>query len=129
MGTRFVSVDSEQLFSFLESQGFKRSIQGSEVVYEHSLEIDNDIIIRIYTSVSEGDAEAREYGTDALRVIAIHSKDNKTVGVYKGSRIYRTGSQEKIHLRIKERIKEAFETCVHWKEKNPTNPGAQKALP
>lgn len=113
MATRFVSIDSSELFAFLESYGFYKSTGNDrEVIYAQSYDSNVNLIVKIYTSVSSGKMAARDLGEDAIRVTAVNAATNK--GIYKGARVYRTGSQAKVHARILERIQEAFNRCGEY---------------
>lgn len=113
MGTRYIVIDSSKLFLFLESFGFSRSITpNSEVVYSQAYVGNPNLVVKIYTSVSSGDTVARDIGEDAIRITAVDTQISK--GIYKGARVYRTGSQGKVHARIKERFHEAFQRCMEY---------------
>jgi hypothetical protein len=120
MTSRFVSVDSEQFKSFLLDLGFHETVYNSEEVFVKSYEKFDKykFKIKVFTSIRENRQHARECGADAIKVCAILENKNKIYGIAKLPRVYRTGSQELIHSRVKERINDAIKRCDEWMKKN-----------
>lgn len=115
MNARYVEINSEKLELFLQGKGFNRSLQHNEVVY--SFAMSGARIVKVYTSIRVNDDTARGCGEDAIRVVAIYDNGNKSFGIAKLPRVYRTGSQEKVHQRVAERIDDAIKRCNEWLQK------------
>jgi hypothetical protein len=113
MTTRYVELSATEFESFLQSKGFTRTIQKEEIVYVMQHKKHPDLYIKVYTSLGINNA-ARECGADAIRVCAVISKGDYSRGLYKGARVYRTGSQDKVQARTLERMREAYAKCNDW---------------
>lgn len=113
MATRYVEVVAIEFENFLQDKGFTRTIQNQEIVYVMQHKKHPDLYIKVYTSLGTDNA-ARECGEDAIRVCSIVSKAGYSRGLYKGARVYRTGSQEKIQARTLDRMREAYAKCNEY---------------
>ena len=113
MGSRYVEVPASALRERFAGAGFVLAPGVGEEVYERVYEKDPRFVIRIFSSLSRGDAEsARGCGEDAIRVVAVFRPDpgdlRRGVGIWKGPRVYRTGSVEKVLDRTIERARDAY---------------------
>ena len=116
MATRYIEVDSDKFETFLKSKGFVRehTEKGKEIVYARCNEFNSNIIVKIYTSITEGAEVARSIGSDAIRVVCIFDNGKRSFGIAKLPRVYRTGSQEKVEARTLERMREAYRVGNRW---------------
>lgn len=117
---RYIEVDSNQFVEFLKSKGFVREQTeiGKEVVYTFCHEYNPNVRVKVYTSITEGAEIARSVGRDAIRVVCIFNNGEKSFGIAKMPRVYRTGSQEKVQARTLDRMREAYRAGSQWITKN-----------
>ena len=108
MATRYVEVSREALESFLVSKRFERTLQGSEVVYVFNHLVDNNVKIKVYTSLRDGARLARGCGEDAIRVVTVFDNGSKSFGVGKFPKVLRTGSEQAVLDRVYSRIQDAY---------------------
>jgi len=128
MTDRYIEIDSSQFETFLSDKGFVKSVQHHEVVFTRQHKNNPNIHIRVFTSIRAGQDQksqdtARARGTDAIRIAAFFDNGERSFGVYKGPRVYRTGSQEKVHERTLERMREAYQRCTDWIKNNQNGKG------
>lgn len=121
MSTRYVEVPAEAIEGKLQSMGFARKIQGREVVYFRRNHNDNRLVVKVYTSLAANAAQARGCGQDAIRVVAAFEHGEQSFGIWKGTRIFRTGSVEAVLERMYERAREAYGACNRWIDKQNDN--------
>lgn len=123
MGT-YVEVPADAIRSKLTSAGFKPALEtrGYEEVFDRVHDRDKRYMVRVFTSIGRGDAEARAKGTDAIRVIALFFRDayvnpNAYRGqgmhavVFKAKRVHRSGSVDAVLDRMMERARDAYQFC------------------
>lgn len=121
-GERRCDVDSASLETFLVSKGFVPTTQNNEIVYCRKHDREPRLVIKIYSSIRIGADIARPVGKDAIRVVALFCAPAKVYPIFKSARVYRTGSQEKVHDRVLERSRAAYRRCNEWlKEKRQDN--------
>jgi DNA helicase-2/ATP-dependent DNA helicase PcrA len=103
----YVDIPAASIREYLLNAGFVRAtdVRGREEVYDLIVADASMTVVRVYSSIAVGRATARGCGEDAIRVVAVDVASNR--GVFKGRRIHRTGSVEKVLARIGERITEA----------------------
>lgn len=113
----FVPVPAAALVVALETAGFRRLEQpaGREVVYYRTHQNDVRYSVKVYTSIREGSDVARHRGQDAIRVVAVREER----GIYKGPRVYRTGSVDAVVGRMLERAREAYAFCSRHRRRSP----------
>lgn len=114
----FVDVPATAMRGKLHELGFQRvdmkdllpSIR--EEVYERAHHKDARYKIMIYTSIGVGAVAARGCGQDAIRVVVVFFPSGRGngsgCGVYKGTRVHRTGSVDKVLERVTERLRAAY---------------------
>lgn len=111
-GDRYVEVSREKLEAMLQGAGFERHVQarGHEVVYRRQHHADPTMWVKVYTSLSVDASVARGCGEDAIRVVLVfeNPRTNASGCLYKCSRVYRTGSEQKVLDRLLERMREAY---------------------
>lgn len=112
----FVEVPRHAIVEFLKAKGFEEISSGrSELVYERRHHRDPSLRVRVYTSVQKWATDARGRGEDAIRVVVVRDDDGAVLGVAgprsrvrKLARIHRTGSVEKVLVRLLERMRDAY---------------------
>lgn len=114
MGDRYVEVSSEAFEKLLSDMSFSRTVANNEVVYARSYRDNKNLCIKVYTSISIDAFVARGCGEDAIRICAVWDNGQRSFGVGSFKRVYRTGSQDKVFTRVRERIEEATERCAEW---------------
>jgi hypothetical protein len=124
MAKRFVEIDSKLLEDFLSGCGFRRIVQGSEIVYVINHKKHESVRVKVYTSIKVGENLARPCGADAIRVVAAYegqrpvarpgSRSSTNFGIFKAKKILRTGSQEAVTARLHERMREAYAFGTDW---------------
>lgn len=122
MSERYVEISGENFFKFLSAKSFTQSASDNEVVYERQHDQCKHITIRVYTSIAVDSGQPRNNGKDAIRVVAFYKKNDKTFGIagrQSISRVYRTGSEEKVFERTLLRMREAYSVANEWLKKNP----------
>lgn len=123
MTDRAITIDAKNFEKFLESKGFVANRSGDELVYERAHTNCKHIYIRVYTSIAINSTVSRGVGQDAIRVIAYFNNDaGKSFGIagrQSLSRVYRTGSEEKVFERTLLRMREAYVIVNEWLKKNP----------
>jgi len=118
MGTRYIEVNAGEFESFLKDHGFEPDLSGKEVVYYRQHEYNVNVLVLVYTSISTGKTSARDCGKDAIRVVTIFNDGNRSFGIGKFPRVYRTGSQEKIQERTLDRMRKAYSRGSNWIREN-----------
>jgi len=116
MTTRYIEVDSKKFEKFLQEKGFvcETPKEGKELVYVICHEYNPNVRVKVYTSIANGADVARSVGKDAIRVVCIFDNGEKSFGIAKMPRVYRTGSQEKVEARTLERMLEAYRMGSRW---------------
>jgi len=120
MAVRYVEVDSVKFEKFLKEKGFVKNKTefGKEVVYSFCHKNNPNIVVKVYTSITEGVKVARSVGSDTIRVVCIFNDGKKSFGIAKMPRVYRTGSQQKVEARTLERMREAYKLGSSWIRNN-----------
>lgn len=109
MNTRYVEVPPDMMRERLKGAGFYPTAEScDEEVWERPHDRDGKYRIRVYTSISTGDERTRACGTDAIRVVVVLITPNKTYGIYKSARVYRTGTAEAVCERTIERARDCY---------------------
>jgi hypothetical protein len=105
---------ARHLESLLATAGFAKLESPGEDVYRYQCIGGTEILV--YSSIVDG--QVRGDGEDAIRVCAVYRrKDGATRGLFKDTRINRTGEVGKIVLRTQERMRNAYKAIrSHWAE-------------
>lgn len=117
MSARFVQVPASAIRQRLAAAGFHLLLAMSgEEVYERAHDRDARYTVKVYSSIQRGAEEARECGTDAIRVVALFSDAKfqwppRVSPIFKATRVHRTGSVEAVLDRMVERAREAYAAC------------------
>lgn len=114
MTKRYVEVPAEAIETFLQEKGFTRTVQRSEVVYERRHHECNNLKVKVYTSIRDGNVKVRKCGADAIKVCAVYESTKKSFGVGKFPHVLRTGSTEAVLERTLERMRAAYARCNDW---------------
>lgn len=126
MSERFVKLDSVTFFAFFTAHGFERLPKtrnsGEEVVFIRRHNHNRNLMVKVYSSVKDGAGEARACGADAIRIVAIFDNGQRSFGVGKFPRIYRTAppdmedDERQVHVqkRVLDRMREAYARCNEW---------------
>lgn len=121
MSERYVNISGDNFFKFLGDKGFTKSTSNDEVIYERAHHLCKNLKIVVYTSIDVNSNQPRNNGKDAIRVIAFYRNGDKSFGVAgrkSVSRVYRTGSEEKVFERTLERMRSAYGICNDWLKQN-----------
>jgi hypothetical protein len=125
MGT-YVEVRRETIEGFLADKGFRREIAGKELVYIRDHHVFPALKIKVWTSLpAQEGRNARGRGQDAIRVTVAYEgsqpmtafgkgEPRTSFGIFKATRIFRTGSEAAVLERLYERMREAYQTANEW---------------
>jgi hypothetical protein len=103
----FVEVPPDAIRSTLSRAGFTLlPDRAGEEVWTRAHDRDARFTVQVYTSIDSAGTRGR--GQDAIRVVALLTTPTKTYPLYKGRRVHRTGSPEKVCARMLERAREAY---------------------
>ncbi len=111
MGSRYVEVSRKAMMDALDGAGFSPDSFGGELVYTRRHQVDPTMVVKIYTSMPAYDhGGARACGEDAIRVVLIfeNAVTGRSGGLYKASRVYRTGSEQAVIERTLDRARECY---------------------
>lgn len=106
--SRFVNVPANAITDLLDSKGFNKDVSGKEIVYYMRHRKNPKLILKIYTSLPVDAKKARGCGRDAIRCIGVFEGKQKTYGIYKGPRTYRTGTVEGVLDRMLTNARNAY---------------------
>ena len=108
MATHYVPVSREAIEGFLKSKHFERTVQRTEVVYVFRHLKNPSVVVKVYTSLRDGERLARGCGEDAIRVATVFDDGFKAFGVGRFPKVLRTGSEQSVLDRVYSRIREAY---------------------
>lgn len=115
---RYIEVPADEFISYFEEKNFQKRMTGKEVVMRFDHKIDPRVKIQIYTSIAVNAQDARGCGEDAIRINAVFETfvkgEMKVYPLYKGKRVYRTGSVEKVLSRTRKEALNAYERGTEW---------------
>lgn len=123
MSARYVEVPASAIRERLAGAGFQVvSATRGEEVYVREHDRDKKYTIKVYSSIQRGAEGVRARGADAIRVVAILTADSgKVYPIFKGARVYRSGTVEAVLDRMIERAREAYATCNQHRKKIATS--------
>lgn len=110
-GSRYVEVSRKAMMDAMDRAGFTPDSSGGELIYTRRHKVDPTMVVKVYTSMPAYDhGGARGVGEDAIRVVLIfdNPRTGRSGGLYKASRVYRTGSEEGVIERTLERARECY---------------------
>lgn len=105
----FVTLFAAEISNKFVPAGFTKSVANTEVVYSRPHR-DPRFTIKIYTSLTDGEAHTRSCGADAIRVCLVYTNPltGKTSGVGKATRVNRVGTDDGVLNRTLERAREMW---------------------
>jgi len=112
----YVPVPAQDIEDFLRSKGFTRTVQYQEVVYIRRHEENPDVMVKVYTSIRVGSAQARSRGADSIKVCTVFDNGRRSFGLGKFPRVHRTGSPQLVLERTLGRMKQAYRRATEWIE-------------
>lgn len=119
MSSRFVDVPAAAIRERLAASGFRLlPASRGEEEYERAHDKDSRYTVKVYSSIQRGETGVRGCGSDAIRVVALLTVESgKVYPIFKGKRVYRTGSVEAVLERMIQRAREGYARCnEHRKE-------------
>lgn len=98
----YIDIDANEIHSLFNKSCWERGVSGKEVVYDYTMSC--GVVVRVCTSLREGDVTARSKGRDAIRVLAFNPNTKK--GVRKSVRVYRTpGWSGRVKKKVQDMMK------------------------
>lgn len=131
MSDRFVTLDKEAFEKFLLEKGFTKTETTNEVVFVRKHHKVPELQVKVYTSIAVGRKQSRECGDDAIRVVAVWDNGQRSFGVGKFPRVYRTAPldmtdserQQHVFDRVLVRMREAYARCNEWIKQHKQSKG------
>lgn len=116
---RYVEVSREKLERFLVTCGFSPRRSGKELVYVRANTYHPDVFVKVYTTLPAAGGNVRGCGRDAIRVTVAYESDKPfrgktSLGLFKATKILRTGSEELVLDRLYNRMQEAYTFSNVW---------------
>src|SRR5271154_1451368 len=118
----YTTIDSATFETFLRDKGFERTVSQNEVVYVLSYKGGSNLKVKVYTTITTGEATARACAADAIRCVVVWDNGTKSFGVGKFPKVLRTTSQAAVHERVSERIELALARCAEWLKEQDAKP-------
>lgn len=119
---RYIDIPADEFLGFFEKKNFTRRVNGNEIVLCFSHLQNPKIKILIHTTISVDADDTRDYGSDSIKVSAIlethKAGETKCYGLYKGKRIFRTGTVEGVLTRTRAEALKAYERGTAWNIEN-----------
>ncbi len=116
----FIAIPAADIESFLQKKGFTRfkassgAFQTNEIVYHKRSTVNQGLMIKVYTSIREGQSSVRPAGKDAIRVCCVFDDGHRSFGVGKFDHVMRVHSVQSTLERLEERLKEATARAKEW---------------
>ena len=114
--SRFIVLDRDRFVQAFLAAGFSRSWPqvGGELVLERQHHLDPTMWVKVYTTLPAEGGDGRDKGTDAIRCVLIfkNEKTGKSGGLFKATRVLRTGSTEAVIERTLTRARECYANGV-----------------
>lgn len=107
----YVQVDREVFLGALAKAGFLPDPeQRGEVAVIRQHHLDPTMYVKIFTSLPLDAGDVRAKGTDAIRVVLIfkNPRTGRSGGLWKATRVHRTGTTAGVIERTLERAREAY---------------------
>lgn len=122
MANIYTELNAAAFENFLQSHGFQRVDTRTEIVYIRRHHRYQHLIVKVYTSLSPDASIARSCGSDAIRVVAIFDNGQRSFGVGKFPRVYRSAPhdlsfedrQAYVFNKALERMRDAYARCNEW---------------
>jgi hypothetical protein len=114
--SRFIVLDREKFVGAFVAAGFKPDTtqSGSELVFTRQHHLDPTMWVKVYSTLPVGAGNGRECGADAIRCVLVfrNEKTGKSGGLFKATRVLRTGSTEAVIERTLTRARECYANGV-----------------
>lgn len=114
--SRYIVLDREKFVAAFVKAGFlpDTTASGGELVLTRQHHLDPTMWVKIYTTLPLGAGNGRECGTDAIRCVLVfkNEKTGKSGGLFKATRVLRTGSTEAVIERTLTRARECYANGV-----------------
>jgi hypothetical protein len=111
----FIAVPAADLETFLQKKGMARTLQRNEVVYIKRSTIDQNLMLKVYTSINNGQTAVRAAGRDAIRCCVVWDNgQGRSFGVGKFPPVFRVHSVQSVLDRLDLRLKEAAQRARDW---------------
>jgi hypothetical protein len=114
--SRFVVIDREKFVGAFVAAGFMPDTtqSGSELVFTRQHHLDPTMWVKVYSTLPLGAGQGRACGTDAIRCVLVfkNEKTGKSGGLFKATRVLRTGSTEAVIQRTLVRARECYANGV-----------------
>lgn len=114
--SRYIVLDREKFVAAFEAAGFlpDTTASGNELVLTRQHHLDPTMWVKVYTTLPLGAGNGRECGADAIRCVLIfkNEKTGKFGGLFKATRVLRTGSTEAVIERTLTRARECYANGV-----------------
>lgn len=100
-------------------------LSGTEVVYSRRSQRNASIVIKIYTSIREGQTAVRAAGKDSIKVCVVFDDGRKSFGVGKFPSVMRVASVESVLKRLGDTLDRAIDRATEWIDLDAWKPSAQ----
>jgi len=111
----FIDVPAKDLEDFLQKHSFTRGKQGNEVVYVRRSTVDPNLMLKVYTSIRDGQVVARASGRDSIKVCVVWDDGRgKSFGVGRFPPVFRVTSVASVLERLDLKLKEAVLRAKEW---------------
>jgi hypothetical protein len=107
----YVQVPRDRFVAALELAGFSTDPdQRGELAFIRQHHLDPTMYVKIFTSLPLDAGDVRAKGTDAIRVVLIfkNPRTGRSGGLFKTTRVHRTGTAAGVIERTLERAREAY---------------------
>lgn len=114
--SRFIVLDREKFVAAFTKAGFTpdSNQRSGELVLSRQHHLDPTMFVLVYTTLPIHGGNGRDCGTDAIRCVLVfrNEETGKSGGLYKASRVLRTGSTEAVIERTLTRARECYANGV-----------------
>ena len=123
----FIAVPAVDLENFLQNKKFERTKQRDEVVYIRRSTVDPNLMMKVYTSIKDGQTAVRAAGRDAIRVCVVWDNgQGRSFGVGKFPPVFRVHSVQSDLERLDLKLKEAAQRAKDWLAQEASKREAQE---
>ena len=110
----YIDVPAADIENYLQGKKFVRTVQGTEVVYIKRSTVDPGLMIKVYSSITDGQSSARSTGRDSIKVCCVFDDGVRSFGVGKFPPVFRVTSVQSVLERLDLKIKEAAVRARDW---------------
>jgi hypothetical protein len=113
--SNYIDVPAADIERFLQNLRFERSKQRDEVVYIKRSTVDPCLMVKVYTSLTDGSNSTRGSGRDSIKVCVVFDDGNgRAFGVGKFPPVFRVTSVQSVLERLELKIREAAVRAREW---------------